>query len=411
MTQLKATKLGHLRKLFRPVPIPVRLLEDYYVDTAKVRGGAQVVRQLENILRSKESELKWSGSAGESDEWRESEQIFHEQIIFSGYRGCGKSTELNRLIESIEADFLVMKFSVTQKLDPISLHFSELFIATMEELFGVVEEYDLYEEVSPEFLKAILDWTKTEEVESVRVKHFEVGGEAGAELRGGLAWVGKFFGKFRLAAKSSKSMKKTLSENIEPKISELILLCNNLLWQIEKSLGKFGKKGMLIVIEDLDKVPLDVATLLFRNYAHQLTALNTNVIFTFPLALVYNPHFTSIRGHFSKDIVLPMIKINHQNGQQDADGRKKMADIVGCRMDLDLFEREDFLHEMIGYSGGCLRDLFLMIQEAGDHAESWDRERITKEDYIHAVNGLKQDYRNLLSDKIETGAGGNVVKI
>ncbi|NBC08436.1 MAG: hypothetical protein GVY26_14675 [Bacteroidetes bacterium] len=54
-----------------------------------------------------------------------------------------------------------------------------------------------------------------------------------------------------------------------------------------------------------------------------------------------------------------------------------MRKIIEARMDVSqLFSSPELLHTMIRYSGGVLRDLFLMIQEAADNALDFGRAAI-----------------------------------
>lgn len=397
MEARKATKVGELRRFFSPRPIAIRNLEEYYVHTAKVRGGTNVIPKLEMILRQSLEEVEVEDSG---EEWEDVSRKSHYQIIFAGYRGCGKSTELNRLQKELDDDFLVLKFSVQKKLDPQNLHYVGLFITTMECLFELIEQHDLYSLISKDYLDAVLSWSQTKDVVELRERHFTVETEAGAGLEAGLKWIGGFFAKFRSAVKSSKSMKETISSNIEPRLSDLLELCNNLIREVERNLGHFGKRGLLIIIEDLDKIPLDVATRLFKFHANQLTALKTNVLFTFPIALINNPDFRSISSYFDLCEPLPMVKVNNRDGSINFEGRKSLKEMVARRMDLSLFESEEYLDRMIAISGGCIRDLFLMILDAGETAAIDEKDKIGKDEWISAYQKLKNEYSHLLADKL-----------
>ncbi|MGB9724275.1 MAG: hypothetical protein ACPL7G_10320 [Chloroflexia bacterium] len=46
-----------------------------------------------------------------------------DKILFTGHRGCGKSTELNRLLSEpqVRQSFLIVPFSLADMLDPLDL--------------------------------------------------------------------------------------------------------------------------------------------------------------------------------------------------------------------------------------------------------------------------------------------------
>ena len=246
---------------------------------------------------------------------------FH--YLFTGYRGCGKSTELNQLQKQLESEYLIVKFSVWEKLDPTSLHYIELFIVMMEELFGLGKDYPaILEELSPVFLKNIQNWAESKEIVEIRNHHLE-GGIATEAKVGGAAWFASFFARMSASAKTSRSFKETISQKVEPKISQLLDLGNALVREVESHLDKINRKGLVILIEDLDKIPLDRAKSLFFNYANQLTAIRANVIYTFPIPLYYSIDSNAISQYYTGTLELPMVKVNRRDGEADQVGSLK----------------------------------------------------------------------------------------
>lgn len=388
----KATSLSEVRQYFRGKPLSIDELEKFHVPTSEARGS-NPVRRLESLLRSG------------------SENTHKYQILFAGYKGCGKSTELNLLEKQLQDDFLVINYSVMEKLDPVNLHYIDLFIATMEQLFAVVEETTLHQYISEAYLASIQNWVSSKEVQEISDNHFTLEGEVGGGAGVKIAWFASFFAKFRAAAQTSKSMRETIQRTIEPKLSELVQQCNDLIHEIETHLDKVDKKDLLFIIEDLDKIPLHRAENLFYNYANQITQLDANIIFTFPIPLFYNTRYNTIANYFEECFVLPMVKINEQDGSPNAAGRGVLKTIVEKRMDLDLFEDPDHLDQMIAYSGGCIRDLFRMIVEAAENGVEFERDKITAPDYTAAFQKLKREYDQTIADKIETVEGREEVVI
>lgn len=377
MALIHATQLNQIYRAFRNEPLAQDELKEFYRDAAEARGEKTRVR-LERQLRVN--------------------MDTNEHILLVGYKGCGKSTELNLLEHNLNDEFLVMNISVQRELDPVHVQYIELFIVMMEQLFQKADQYGL--KLRDELLKSVKTWTQSKEIEEIREKY--IGGELEAGGGFDIKYFVNFFAKFKLAAKSSQSLKVSLKDNVEPRLNDLITHCNDLINEIRLRLNDIGKKDLLIIIEDLDKIPINRAQDLFYNYTNQLVRLNTNIIYTFPVALYYNVRFNQIKSYFSKIYELPMISTSNPDGSDNQSGIQIMRDIVEARMDIGiLFEKSTLLDNMIRRSGGVIRDLFLLINEAADSAMDHDRTSMNTEDCENGFNRLRKDYDNNIADKRE----------
>ena len=375
-------KAGNLHEIYQAFqggrPLAIRELDQFYQPTTEARGGnprQRMARTLRNNL------------------------FTHQHILFIGYRGCGKSTELNHLQRDLQDEILVINYSVQEELDPMHITYIELFIVNMERLFTTARELKL--KINKKYLEAVTEWLVTPEIVEIREK-YNIGAEAeiGGGVTASIPFLAEFFGKFKATAKSSRSLKETLKRNVEPRLSDLIQFCNDLIREIKLNLNRIGKKDLLLVIEDLDKIPLDRAESLFFNHTQQLVQIQANVIYTFPVALYFHLRFNTIKPYFSDCRELPMIRVRHKNGDVDQRGVQTMRDIVFARMDESLFSDLGDLNGMIGESGGCLRDLFLMIVEAAENAQDYERERIVADDCRSAHQRLKREYENNIADYV-----------
>jgi hypothetical protein len=373
-----ATNLDQIFRNFSARPLEVQELKKFYVP-AKEGRGADPTWRIKNMLVKN--------------------QDINTHILFAGYRGCGKSTELNRLQSQLQDDFLVINFSVMQELDVVSLHYIELFIVTMEKLFTFAKEHKL--DINQEYLDSINLWMSSTEIQEIKDKYIGTDAEVGVDAKITIPFLAGFFTKFKAVAKVSKSLKEVLTTNVEPKLSQLIDLCNQLINEIRINLKEIGKKDMLLIMEDLDKIPLDRAKELFFNYSKQLSLLQINCIFTYPIALFHSPLSKTIGINFDTTYELPMIKVHPKDDHKkiDEDGVGIMKSIIAKRMNIDLFEEESIMMDAIKYSGGCIRDLFTLIKESADNALEFERLKITKKDFQQAYYKLKKEYDNTIADK------------
>ncbi len=321
-------------------------------------------------------------------------------ILFVGYRGCGKSTELNHLQRDLEDDYAILNYSVMKELDPQSMNYIELFIVTMERLIDYVSEKELI--IDPAFLERIKKWTQTKEIEEIKEKHFSAEVNAGINAKFGIPYLKEFFLSLKGSAKASKSFKETLKQTLEPRLADLVQHCNDLISEVSVKLSAQGVKDLVIFIEDVDKIPLERAKDVFYNYANQLTSLRATVIYTFPISLYYNSAFGLIKSYF-ESVELPMVKIANKDGSDYSEGINVLKEIVYARVDKQLFVTENILLQMIKKTGGVIRDLFAIINDASQMAEYQGKAAIDEVCFTTAYNTLKKEYDITIADHSENG--------
>src|SRR3990172_431449 len=236
------------RYFYKQAHITVDNFDEFYVNADKGRGKTAYTPLKRQLVTTPDGSLK---------------------ILFAGHKGCGKSTELVRLQKSLDNDFVVLSFSVRNELDVNNINYIELLIVAMERLFGFVNDEHRMK-ISSAYLKNITNWLRSEELEKINNKHLGIDLETGAEAGFDIPFITKFFAKFKAAAKASVSMKETLKMTIEPKLTELILNCNLLINEIKNSLSDIGKKGLVIIMEDLDKLSLSKTEEIFFDHSAQL---------------------------------------------------------------------------------------------------------------------------------------------
>lgn len=380
---MPAEKLNQVYGNFLNKPLDVNNFDQLWVDTDEVRGKRRIINSIKRRL----------GDNAEGS----------MKFLFAGHRGCGKSTELVRLQREIENDFLIFNFSVLRELDYLNLNYIELFITLMEKLFEYIKINEKKISVSKKLLENIRNWTASKEMEEIRDRYLDLGIEAGAGIEASLPFLLNIFSKFRASAKASSSLKETITRNIEPRLSELIFNCNSLLTEIKNQLKKINKKGILLIIEDLDKIDLSRGEDIFYTHSPQLAELNCHCIFTFPIALLYHIRYNTIRNKYDECYCLPMIKVNTREGRDFKAGIEVITDIIRQRMNLDLFDDEKIIKKIIKKSGGCLWDIFRMIKDATDQALDFGRTVITDEDFQVAYRTLKNDYNHTIAENKEKG--------
>jgi len=374
----KANAVSEVYNAVLARPLEIEEMDEFYCDTDQVRGVLSARKQLK--LKIEQNAV--SGKNG--------------HFLFVGYRGCGKSTELNHLQKDLQNDYAILNYSIMEELDPQNIEYIELFIVTMERLFNLAVEQHL--QIDQDFLKKIVNWTSTREIQDIKDRHFSVEAETGIEAKAELPYLLKFFFKLKGAAKASKSFKDTIKQTIEPRLSDLIQHCNELISVVRQQMFESkGKKDLVIFIEDLDKIPLHVAERLFYNYATQLIQLKATVVYTFPVTLYYNIRFGTIGGYF-QTIELPMVKTANKDGSEYTAGINALKAIVNTRINHALFSNDIVLQQFVEKSGGVIRDIFTMLDDAATSAMLNGSAMIRDEDFTYAYNQLKKEYNNTIAD-------------
>ncbi|MGE5344075.1 MAG: hypothetical protein ACM3SY_21600 [Candidatus Omnitrophota bacterium] len=183
-----------------------------------------------------------------------------------------------------------------------------------------------------------------------------------------------------------------------------MLHCNLVVEEIKKQLSAIGKKNIIIMVDDLEKVNPAITERLLFHYSKQLTSIRCIFIFTFPIALVFNPMYNIIINEFDQNLVLPMIKVHDKEWNDFKPGIDSILTLLNKRIDdLAQLAPMELVEDFIRMSGGSLRDLFRMLNLAAENALIYGRNKIDKTDYKYSVAKLKNDYYNSISYNEKTG--------
>jgi len=306
------------------------------------------------------------------------------KYFFSGHRGCGKSTELNRLAadENIKNKFFIVKYSVKDVCDVNNLNYVDVLFSMGAQLY--IQYIGAGKELEPELLKELESWGRSIELELEKTK------SAGVSVKG---WISAFFLSIQAKIKSESTTRETIREQIEPKLSELIDKINLIIADIE---GK-EQKNVLVIIDDLDKPSLEQAKAIFYDNYTAITQPACHIVYTVPISIFFVPEFTAIREvAFS----LPNVKLHTKNDRNSRyePGYKLMRRFVYRRMKEELIEPEA-LDLAIKMSGGVFREGARIMQIAADSAIEKERTRILNEDVERAEREIRSDFKRILKSE------------
>ena len=313
----------------------------------------------------------------------------HEPIklLFTGHRGSGKTTALNRLVSylnrEMEDKFFIVHFSVLDLLDNNDINYTDVLFSILTKIMEKCQEEC---DISSSLVERTKKWGKS--ITKTEVSEDKVETGAGFNLSA-------YFVELLARMKSETTTRKEIREEIQPRVSELINLINDIIVEIERS-----ERQVLVIIDNIEKCDSEKALNLFYYHSTQLTQPMCKIIYTFPISLRSSEKFTQIKMNFSDDIIYPNIKVREKDESiaQEPAGRTFMKQIVTKRVSLDLFTPEA-LEYIIDMSGGVIREYIRIIRDSAVRAITRKKTLIDKDIVVEVINGLKNSYQAQLSDE------------
>lgn len=372
-----AYQVSEIINAFSPEPLRGEEMKQFYCnDTMEYRMSDKYDSPIEDIYEMCQEDRR------------------RNAFLLLGHKGCGKSTELNRLSADLSIQgYRVRTIVCSTDLDMFNIVYSDLFILMGEALLGIADECGC--KISKKILEGIIHfWDEgTEMLLSDKEKTIDIESGTSAETPG--LWdVLKVFVKIKADLKYNEEVRKEYRKKISIRSSEWIEMLRNV---AEEIVRKTEGKSPIIIFEDLDKLNPEDAWKVFYNYAAVLSGMPFPVIYTFPIGLSYDTRFAAMEGYFITK-TLPMIKIETIEGEPYEDGINVIREIVRKRVELKLFEN-GVLDNLIRYSGGSLRDLFHTINASAKRAERRNSESISMEDAERALEEVKTSLTRRIEQK------------
>jgi hypothetical protein len=314
------------------------------------------------------------------------------KILFSGHIGSGKTSTLNKLMArtEIQERFFVVRFSVAQDLNIVDLTYTDLLVAIGGRLFEAGESQV---GLDSKLKKDLDSWSA--EIS----KAWGITDLAEAVVKGGIkAWFFSATGKL----KTGYEEKKEFRQKIEPRVPDLIGFINRIIHAIQAHQDNQAGRRVLLVIEDLDKPPVDVALDLFLKKGSILIQPECRIIFTVPTAVLYSGQVKVVQQNFPMQFVLPNFKIKDKEGERQPEAWAKMRDVVMRRMEACLIQ-DAALDTAVEMSGGVVRELVRIVQGAAGRALVRKANSIATDHVNHVVERLRGEYSDSLTrdDQLE----------
>lgn len=376
---VRATQLSQMQDAFAPGPLEsAEELREFYQKTAYARTGDE----FSDFVQSLSFQLEDSR-----------EVVQHK--LFVGHPGCGKTTELCQLLQKTKGmGFIACLGRCDQELDSADIEYTDVLFLVLDLLVKAADDNGI--SLDSQLIQEIHDYWETEiEIVKEESEQDEAEMSAGASSEVGILGLFKVFSEVKGIIKNSSDSRQQIRQRIEPRSSELVDKIQRVIQEISEKAETLGKKKVpLVILDGLDKIPLEQARKIFKENGSRFGMLKVHLIITFPIALTYTPEYSDIITWFPSPEKLPMIKLRKwENGEYQesyTEGMEAMRQIVAKRADLVLFE-DGALDELITQTGGYIRDLFRCISKAATRARQRVAQAISIEDAEVALNNLESD--------------------
>ncbi len=367
----RATTLKEAYRICTPEPLMGADIERYYVDLSSVRN----TETIQNITTKLE--------------FLEPAQFC--TILFTGHRGCGKSTELKKIEQRLNSEYYIVYLEADVELDINDAEYTDLYLLIIKKVAD--ELYKLGAKFDSKLLTSFESWFKdiTQETEESVEKAISIQVEAEAGLK--IPFISKLLAKLLAQIKGSKKQKETIRQTLQKDISRLQADINLLLADAFVKLKQKEpqyEKGFLIILDNLDRIPPNVGNHLFFDYAAQLQGLHTTIIYTVPISAVYSDK--NLNKTFGSPNIMPMVNIYEFNLDRcdleyKQDKLEVFASLIEQRVDVDaVFESRQQVLDLVKASGGHVRQLMQMTAKSCLTAAGRNHSKVTAEDVTYAIN-------------------------
>lgn len=307
------------------------------------------------------------------------------KFFFSGHRGCGKSTELQHLLDNstLRKKYWPIHFSIREETTIVDIDFRDILLAIGGKLF---REYARKGgELPKQLLKELNTWKGKVEKEIVtildgHISDFEVNGSIDA-----------FFANAGVKIRLEPATRAVLRQVVENDITGLISIINH----ISTAIYTQEKLIPLILIDDMDKPELDRAREIFHDHREIMMQPNCAIVYTVSSALFYSKEFDAIRD---QAIFLPNINLHSPKDENDLneEGYETFRRFVNVRMSMDLVT-PSALDAAITYSGGVFREMARIMRTSIGKARRRKAVKLELEDIEWAATEIRNEYRRILS--------------
>ena len=278
------------------------------------------------------------------------------KLIFSGHIGSGKTVELTRLHKELNRpeNYFSIFISIEEELEISRFEPEDFYVLLITKLVERLSENSISRTTkSLEELSALFFSDKEVKKEISETYKDELEGKVGGEIN--FLNIFKVGGLLKNILGSETKTATTIRQTTRKNLTRLIQLFNDYLSDIRVDvIGKELGKDILFVVDGSEKIPFDKYDTLFVKDASVLISQNVNMIMSVRIDAFYQIEKSPVK--FTSQYIVPMIRT------EEATAQDALCKIITKRIDFDAFFADRAaLDACIHYSGGCIRQLFRVV--------------------------------------------------
>ncbi len=314
------------------------------------------------------------------------------RLLFTGHAGSGKSTELNKLVEELGERLFVVTVRTDDIVAPTELTYVDVILISSMALFRKASDERLIRQAPAQIVEGV--WDQAGQMidrvifGNVPYRKSMLASEAGVKI--GVNAIQGLTLEFETRYKSDLNARERIRAQMKDRLSEVIANVNLLCGEIQHRY----RKPVLFIIEDTDKPEKARAEDLFFNHPQTLTGFNASVIYTFPVELRYTREFGNTRRYFT-DLRLTNLPLLKRDNTENPDARQVLYHVMGRRIQSNLMQ-PGVRDMLVAASGGVMRDLIVLAQEAVSHALARGAEVLAVEDAYRAIDEARKNFEAAL---------------
>lgn len=325
------------------------------------------------------------------------DRIEHK-ILLVGQRGCGKTSELLKLISKMQNDYLTVYVDLFGSLDLATASRLELLFCIGAAAYQSAKDAGL--KLPKKLWEDLVSSLSTLVREQTNQSDFRLDPAAilstvictAGTTYPVLATVGRAVGEgvrfgFGVGRKDVERLE------LDPILREVIARVNAIIREV----GRRATKPMLLVADGLDKITdcEQAARIFGRSWA--LTAIGCRALYTVPTVLYYSTLFREVQNYFdSEELSNVRLYSKGQREKRDIAGFATMRDLVKKRLrsaslSSDQVFAPQALDMLIRMSGGVMRDVVTLVRQAALEAEMGGKEHVDALAAQRAINRLQRE--------------------
>ena len=323
----------------------------------------------------------------------------YAKAAFVGNRGAGKSTYMLHLEHELEKAklFTPVHIYLDESLET-DCEYSDLLLWMVDE---IARQFDLRKHpVDATELEKVATWFAEKSFERTTDWKKEIGLETQAEAKTTLGLPSivslQILGRLKSMIVGSETSRTSIRRHVQNYSRDLISRVNGFLDHAREVLKQAGKPARLLVVQDnLDRLRGSALRQVFDTGGHMLTDVRTDILYVAPLALTLAPF--DLRAIFSHILTMPNVKVRQRDGQPHQAGIDGLLELVAKRLQIDLlFENKEAVRFLIEHSGGSVRDLIRLLDDAQLEAGADGKTAVDEASAQAAVKNLRVGFTRVL---------------